>query len=186
MAWEGGGGGIKYLWRNSPTPQPPYRATSTPQPKFHIQNENQATNTPLGPSLRAGPTPTPQYYYRSSDNPDLRIIIEVDWAEVDIPEAIIDVVGIGGDTALFFQPEGTVVNIITDAIEGVSFVHATSEMLAGDPSSMLLDQANSAGERTLLTIFKGERIIPGFGIIGNLISLYFNFRNNINVNINYR
>jgi hypothetical protein len=135
---------------------------------------------PVGPSLIPGKksTSTPNSpVIRPS--PPLEVEVSgasynINWDRVDKVDVIIDVLGISGDIANFFVPEGTFIYGITEIIEGASFLNTVIDLIRGDPSNFVINQAETLGEKSLLIGSRFERLFPVVGVIGNLVSLGIN------------
>ena len=156
--------------------------TQAPQPTM-------LPNTPSGTpgfSLNPGPTPTPFPTSTTSTSPSPRIEWNFSWAgpeNVDWIDAGIDGFGLlanGVALVASIIPGGQPVVVGAETtggiVEGVGLVKSGYELFKGDPSSMLLQQTTSQAERVVVMIFRAERIAPGVGFIGNLVSLNINLK----------
>jgi RHS repeat-associated protein len=146
------------------------------------------TATPTGPTYNPAPSATPDTILDHNGNTEgeginIRIQVNVDWSKVDKVDAIIDTGGVIGDVALFFQPEGNGPYIISEAAEGLGFIKGLSDIGTGDTSNMFMHQFTNTFEKAPVLFFRFERLAPGIGSVGNLVSLYLNLKPKLSISI---
>jgi len=102
-------------------------------------------------------------------------------------DAGIDIFGLGANgvalvaAALGAAPVAAGAEAVGGVVEAVGLVKSGYELIRGDPSSMLLQQTTTTAERLAVMIFRTERLVPGIGFIGNLVSLEINLKPQITV-----
>jgi len=120
------------------------------------------------------------------NSPHWKVSVDIQWDRVDPVDLLIDGTGIAGDgVAIAGFPEGVVPYAVTEIVEGAGFVKSGIELINGDPSSMLLQQATEQGERVAVMVARAGRLVPIVGFIGNGVSLWFNLRPNIKIEYKY-
>jgi RHS repeat-associated protein len=138
------------------------------------------TTTPSGPVITTQTPPTP----------DLNIDIDwggvyVDWTQVDGFDATIDAVGIVGDLGIWFAPTpftGLFYGA-SEAAEGFGLGKALADAALGDPSNLIQNIAEANLETNISNFAKGERLVPYVGFVGNAVSLYYNLKPEVYLNI---
>ncbi len=144
--------------------------SGTPQASQKYLNAG-PTVTPI-----VSPTVTPTLIYPQNQNPSQggnKTKVSVNWDNVDVADAAIDVVGLLGDIAINKPPEGSVGWVITEVIEGASLGKTAYDLYKGDPTNATLYTLESQVKYMLL-LARAERLVPRVGWIGNLVSLGIN------------
>jgi hypothetical protein len=167
------------------TPTPTPTATGISCPVVLLACNPTATSTPIPtstptatttPTPYTGPqytTPTPYYHYS----------VHVNWATVDIPQAVIDGLGIGGDIALIALPEGPgeigegAITLVELAAAG----KAVYDAAGGDIRNLDQEALTYSLEHNPLLVARAGRWIPIVGSVGSGFSLYDNFKDAITI-----
>ena len=162
----------------TPTPMP----TSTPCPLVYPACLPTATSTATpyaGPTISSPNPPSPSLH--------INVDVYVDWTKVDGIDFAIDIAGLYGDVStLFPNPSTPVIYGGSELAEAAGFVKGVVDLASGDPSNLIYQQTQSNLERTALMFFRGERLVPYVGFIGNLGSLYLTLDPEVTVNISYK
>ena len=166
-------------YRNSP--QPPAYTPSIPDNGFNT------TQPTLPCPYQGSPPPETTIGPAGPSLPHMEISVYVDWDKVDRIDAAIDVFGLGSNGVSLISasfglvPVSAGAEIVGGTVEGIGLLKSSYDLIQGDPSSMLLQQTTSQGERIAVMIARTERIAPFVGFLGNLASLWINLKPQITI-----
>jgi hypothetical protein len=114
--------------------------------------------------------------------------ISVDWSRADLIDAGVDIFGLvanGTGIVAAAIPGGQAVAVgaegVGAVVEGAGLIKSGYELLRGDPSSLIMQQTTNSIERFSVMVFRTERMVPGIGFVGNLVSLQVNLKPQITV-----
>ncbi len=162
------------------TPPPPPIGTPTPCTLAAIGCVPTTTPTATPYTGPAITSPTPP-------SPHLELSVYVDWSKVDYVDAGIDVFGLGANgvaiIAAFAGAEHVAAGaeVVGGIVETAGLAKSGYELIRGDPSDMLLQQTTNQAERVAVMFARTERIVPGVGFLGNLVSLGINLKPQITI-----
>jgi hypothetical protein len=152
--------------------------TDYPLPTVSIPDFANPTPTP-GPSLQPATPPSNQEYPTIVQGHGIDINISIN-PNADPVDAIIDIAGIGGDIASFFEPEGAIPYMVTETAEFASTVKSIYDLAHGDPKNFMMKQSEISTEQIVVGARMG-RLIPVVGSVGNTISLLMNLQPKISI-----